>query len=161
MKESVMSQRYAPGLFDRLIDDQPPGRAGAANSSWTLEHLKEAVARDLESLLNTRAAMPEHLFSGYPEASKSVLTYGLIDFAAMCMTSDVDRQRICAAVLQTIQRHESRLHSVTTTLRMRSNHINRFDFVISGQLRAQAASDMVQFDAVLEPSTQQYSIRKS
>ena len=160
-----MTQRYAPGLFDRLIDDQPIGRAGASHAtcaaSWTVEQLKEAIARDLESLLNTRAALPEHLLAGYPEASKSVLTYGLIDFAGMCMTSDIDRKRICAAVLLTIQRHESRLHSVTTALRMRSSYINRFDLVISGKLKVQGACDLVQFDAVLEPSTQQYSIRKT
>ena len=155
-----MTQRYAPGLFDRLIDDQPAGRAGVP-ATWTVEQLKEAIARDLESLLNTRAAMPEHLFAGYPEAGKSVLTYGLIDFAGMCMTSDIDRKRICAAVLLTIVRHEPRLHSVTTALRMRGSYINRFDFVISGKLKAQAACDLVQFDAVLEPSTQQYSIRKT
>jgi len=150
-------QRYAPGLFDRLIDDH----SNTATAAWTLEQLKEAVARDLESLLNTRAAMPEALFAGYPEASASVLTYGLIDFAGMCMTSDADRKKICAAVLLTIERHESRLYSVTASLRGRSNHINRFDFVISGKLWAQAASDLLHFDAVLEPATQRYSIRKA
>lgn len=151
------NQRYAPGLFDRLIDDH----TGAIPATWTLEHLKDAVARDLESLLNTRAAMPEQLFAGYPEASRSVLTYGLMDFAGMCMTSDADRKRICAAVLLTIERHESRLHSVTAALRARSSHINRFSFVISGKLKAQAASDLLHFDAMLEPATQQYSIRKT
>lgn len=158
-----MTQRYAPGLFDRLIDDRPAGRASASSTpaTWTVEQLKEAIARDLESLLNTRAAMPEHLFANYPEASKSLLTYGLIDFAGMCMTSDVDRKRICAAVLLTIQRHESRLHSVTTALRLRGSHVNRFDFIIAGKLRVQAGCDLVQFDALLEPSTQQYSIRKT
>ena len=153
-------QRYAPGLFDRLIDDHSAGQSGAL-TAWSLEHLKDAVARDLELLLNTRAAMPELLFAAYPEASRSVLTYGLIDFAGMCMTSDVDRKRICAAVLLTIQRHETRLHSVTAALRVRSRHINRFHFVISGKLKAHAACDLVHFDAVLEPSTQQYSIRKT
>jgi type VI secretion system protein ImpF len=157
----MQNQRYAPGLFDRLIDDHSAGSGSAAIASWSLEHLKDAVARDLESLLNTRAAMPELLFAGYPEASKSVLTYGLVDFAGMCMTSDVDRKRICDAVLLTIARHESRLHTVTAALRARSSHINRFDFVISGKLKAQAASGLVHFDAVLEPSTQQYSIRKT
>ena len=155
------SQRYAPGLFDRLIDDHRTGQSSAVMPTWSLDNLKDAVARDLESLLNTRAAMPESLFAAYPEASRSVLTYGLIDFAGMCMTSDVDRKRICAAVLLTIERHESRLHSVTAALRVRSGHINRFNFVISGKLKAQAASDTVHFDAVLEPSTQQYSIRKT
>jgi len=152
----MQSQRYAPGLFDRLIDDQ-----GGTPANWTLDHLKDAVARDLESLLNTRAAMPEQLFAAYPEASRSVLTYGLIDFADMCMTSDTDRKKICAAVMLTIKRHETRLQDVTATLRHRSRQINRFDFVISGKLEAQAASDMLQFDAVLEPATQRCSIRKT
>lgn len=156
-----MTQRYAPGLFDRLIDDPTDKHGGTANGNWTIEHLKDAVARDLESLLNTRAAMPEHLFAGHPEASNSVLNYGLIDFAGMCMTSDEDRKRICAAVMQTIRRHETRLHSVTAELRMRADHVNRFDFVISGVLKAQLAADVVHFDAVLEPSTQQYSIHRS
>jgi type VI secretion system protein ImpF len=157
MEGSMGMQRYAPGLFDRLIDDH----RGAAPATWTLEHLKDAVARDLESLLNTRAAMPEQLFAAYPEAGKSVLTYGLADFADLCMTSDTDRKKICAAVLLTIERHEPRLQGVTATLRQRSSQINRFDFVISGKLKAQAASDMLHFDAVLEPATQQYSIRKA
>ncbi|WP_426196496.1 type VI secretion system baseplate subunit TssE [Massilia sp. DWR3-1-1] len=150
-------QRYAPGLFDRLLDDQRE----AVPATWTLDHLKDAVARDLESLLNTRAAMPEQLFVAYPEASRSVLTYGLTDFADLCMTSDTDRKKICAAVLLTIERHEPRLQGVTATLRQRSSQINRFDFVISGKLKAQAASDMLHFDAVLEPATQRYSIRKT
>lgn len=153
----MTQQRYAPGLFDRLLDD----RSAAAPAVWTLDHLKDAVARDLESLLNTRAAIPEAMFAGYPEASASVLTYGLVDFAGMCMTSDADRRKICAAVLLTIERHESRLHSVTASLRVRSSQINRFDFVISGKLKAQAASDVMHFDAVLEPATQRYSIRKA
>ncbi len=150
-------QRYAPGLFDRLLDDQREALA----ASWTLDHLKDAVARDLEALLNTRAAMPEQLFAAYPEASKSVLTYGLTDFADMCMTSDTDRKKICAAILRTIERHEPRLKGVSATLRQRGSQINRFDFVISGKLKAQAASEMLHFDAVLEPATQQYSIRKT
>ena len=151
------SQRFAPGLFDRLLEDHPAGASG----TWTLEHLKDAVARDLESLLNTRAAMPEYLFTAYPEASKSVLTYGLTDFAGMCMTSDADRKKICAAVLLTIERHEPRLQGVTANLRQRSSQINRFDFLISGRLRAQQACELLHFDAVLEPATQQYSIRKT
>lgn len=151
------TQRYAPGLFDRLLDDH----GVVSPACWTLEHLKDAVARDLESLLNTRAAMPEQLFTAYPQASKSVLTYGLTDFAGMCMSSDTDRKKICAAVLLTIERHEPRLRGVTATLRQRGSQINRFDFLISGKLKAHSASDMLHFDAVLEPATQQYSIRKS
>lgn len=155
-----MTQRYAPGLFDRLIDDQPAGRAGVA-ATWMVEQLKEAIARDLESLLNTRAAMPEHLFAGYPEASKSVLTYGLIDFAGMCMTSDTDQKKICSAVQRAIERHEPRLHQVSVDLRPARGAINRVEFVISAQLKGSAQGDALSFDAVFRPSLQQYSIERT
>ncbi len=151
------TQRFAPGLLDRLLDDH----VQSLPATWTLDHLKDAVARDLESLLNTRAALPEYLFTALPEASKSVLTYGLTDFAGMCMSSDADRKKICATVLLTIERHEPRLQGVTASLRQRSGQINRFDFLICGKLRAEHASNLLQFDAVLEPATQQYSIRKT
>ncbi len=124
MEGSLEMQRYAPGLCAPLIDD----RGGVAPAVWTIAHLEDAVARDLESLLNPLAAMPEHLFAACPEASKAVFTDGLIDFAGMCMTSDTNRKKICAAVLLTIELQESRLHGVTATLRQRSSQINRFDF---------------------------------
>lgn len=146
-----MTQRYTPSVFDRLTDE-------AASPFWTLEQLKDAVARDLEALLNTRAALPDGLLDGYCEAGKSLLGYGMIDFAGMCMTSDADQKIICAAVRRAIERHEPRLHSVAVALRVHCAPINRVDFVISALLRARAAAEPVHFDAVLEPSNQQYAI---
>jgi type VI secretion system protein ImpF len=155
-----MSQRYTPGLFDRLIDDQPAD-VGARNGAWTLEQIKDAVARDLEALLNTRTALPESWLAACPEASGSVLNYGMIDFAAMCMTSTVDQKKICAAVQLAIERHEPRLHTVMVALRVHPAPINRVDFHISATLKADPAPELVYFDAVLAQSTQQYSIRQS
>ncbi|MDP3669508.1 MAG: type VI secretion system baseplate subunit TssE [Telluria sp.] len=149
-------QRYLPGLFDRLID-QPHAGSG----SHTLEHLKDSIARDLEALLNTRTALPDELLAAYPEVSRSVLNYGLIDFASMCMTSDVDQKKICAAVKLAIERHEPRLHMITAALRVHKGVVNRIDFLISARFKAYPTADLVHFDAVLEPSSQQYSILKT
>lgn len=156
-----MSQRHTPGLFDRLIDDQPPDAGAGNGAAWTLEQIKDAVARDLEALLNTRTALPESWLAVYPEAAGSVLNYGMIDFAAMCMTSDVDQKKICAAIQLAIERHEPRLHTVIVTLRVHQAPINRVDFLISATLKADSAREWVHFDAVLAPATQQYSIRKT
>jgi len=155
-----MTQHYAPGLFDRLMDPAPPTGRGAAAPAWTLEQLKAAVARDLEALLNTRAALPDELLSGYAEAGKSVLNYGLIDFAGMCLTSDADQQKICAALRRAVERYEPRLDVVSATLRVHRELVNRVDFVIGARLKADSAAEQVQFNATLKPSTQQFVLRK-
>ena len=150
-----MNPRYAPGLFDRLLDGQR-----GAGQGWSLEQLKDAVARDLEDLFNTRAALSDGLLDAYPEVAKSILSYGLIDFAGMCLTSDEDKKIICAAVELAVQRHEPRLYAVSAALQAAGVLVNRVDIVIRARLRADPAAELVQFDAVLKPSTQQYSIRR-
>ncbi|MBJ7312204.1 type VI secretion system baseplate subunit TssE [Rugamonas sp. CCM 8940] len=156
-----MTPHYAAGLFDRLIDDQPHAAPRGGRAGWTLEQLKDAVARDLEALLNTRAALPAGLLDAYPEVAKSIVNYGLIDFAGMCLTSSEDQKLICAAVQRAIERHEPRLYAVSAALRVREARVNRVDFLISARLKVDAAAELVRFDAVLKPSTQQYAIRQA
>ena len=86
-------------------------------------------------------------------------SYGLIDFAGMCMTSDTDQKRICAAVRQAIERHEPRLHRVTATLQPRKGAINRVDFVITAELKNAPVTEPMQFNAVFQPSLQRYSVQ--
>ena len=148
-----MTQRYVPGLFDRLVN-------GSTAQAFTLEQMKDSLARDLEALLNTRAAIPEEELRGYRLASGSVLNYGLVDFAGMCLTSDSDRKRICHAVQRAIERHEPRLRNVKASLRKAEGSINRIDFVIAATLKADTSAQPVQFDAVLTQSTQRYSVRR-
>ena len=149
-----MQQRYAPGLFDRLMDELPRARG------WSLEQPKDAVARDLEALFNTRAAVADAELAPYPEVGNSILNYGLIDFAGMCLTSDEDKQTICAAVRLAIERHEPRLYAVNAALRVSDALVNRVDIVINARLMADPAAEPVRFDAVLKPSTQQYAIHR-
>lgn len=152
-------QSFTPGLFDRLDADdgasQPQFRApGRKADEW-----KESITRDLEALLNTRSALRPDVLAGYTQVSGSVVNYGLIDFAGMCMTSDTDQKRICAAVRQAIERHEPRLHKITATLQPRKGAINRVDFVITAQLKTAPTAEPMQFNAVFQPSLQRYSIQ--
>lgn len=153
-------QPSAPGLFDRLDanDDTPPSRF--RTHARQADAWRESITRDLEALLNTRSALLPDALAGYPSVSKSVVNYGLIDFAGMCMTSDTDQKRICTAVRLAIERHEPRLHRVTATLQPRKGAINRVDFVISAQLKNAPIAEPMQFNVVFQPSLQRYSIQR-
>lgn len=150
---------FTPGLFDRLdADDDIPPRAYRATARKS-DAWKDSITRDLEALLNTRSALLPDALAGYPAVGASVVNYGLIDFAGMCMTSDTDQKRICIAVREAIERHEPRLHKVTATLQPRKGAINRVDFVITAELKNAPAADPMHFNAVFQPSLQRYSIQ--
>ncbi len=154
-----MNKRFTPSVLDRLRDTQEV--APVASTAWALEQLKDAVARDLEDLLNTRTAMDEQALAKYPDVRRSLINYGLIDFSAMCLTSDEDRKQICAAVKQAIALHEPRLYGVSAGLRMQTGAESRVDFVISGMLKGVTRAEPVYFDAVLQASTHRYSVKKT
>jgi type VI secretion system protein ImpF len=154
-----MTIRLTPSLFDRLIDDSD--HSHGATAGWGLEQLKDAVARDLEDLLNTRTAIAPEKLAAYPDVRDSLINYGLIDFSAMCLTSEEDRKKICAAVKQAIATHEPRLYGVGASLRVRTGTESRVDFVISGLLKTVASAEPVYFDAVLLASTHRYSVSKA
>ena len=145
---------FTPGLFDRLLDQH-------GGASLSLEQWKDAVARDLEDLLNTRCAQAEELLSAYPECSRSIINYGLVDFAGMCLSSSEDRARVCACLKAAIERHEPRLRNVRARLERETGSINRVSFAISATLAGLPMREAVSFDAVLQPSSLHYSINRS
>ena len=150
---------FTPGLFDRLLG--MPMRAGAGVARMSAEDLKDAVARDLEALLNTRSVVPEELLKDYPECGSSIVSYGLQDFADRSLSSPSDRAHICACLEKVIARHEPRLRNVKALLEVREDSVNRLRFSITALLVASTSQEPVNFDAVLQPSTLQYSISKA
>ena len=152
-------QGFRPGLFDRLADDDgqtDPLRR--RNRAAEAEACRQSITRDLMALLNTRANVPALALSPLPAVAASVINYGLIDFAGMCMTSDTDQQKICTAVRQAIERHEPRLCKVGVTLSPKKGAINRVAFMITAELKSGMATQPMSFNAVFRPSLQQYSI---
>jgi len=156
---------FTPGLFDRLLGVSLRGGVslkGHGNlARMSVEDMKDAVARDLEALLNTRAVLPQDYLKDWPECERSVVSYGMQDFAELSLSSPSDRAFICLCIEQTIARHEPRLRDVKAQLEMREGAVNRLDFSITGVLVASAAQEAVNFDAVLQPSTLSYSISKA
>ena len=154
-------KRFEPSLLDKLFDDDPRSPAPAAMRQWSLEELKGRVARDVEALLNTRIVMTEAELAKLPECQRSVLTYGLNDFAGLSLASHDDRTFICESIEQAIARHEPRLREVRVALEVNEQSTNALNFVIRAKLVVHPAEEPVSFDAMLQASTLQYSVTRS
>ena len=155
---STPQRGRTPGLFERLFE--APGAAPGTLSQLSVEGLKDAVARDLECLLNTRTVIDEARLAAFEQCKDSLLTYGLADFAGRSLASPTDRAFICACLQKAIERHEPRLKQVRATLDVRDDAINSINFSISATLVAGAGSETVSFDANLQPSSLHYTISK-
>jgi len=154
---------FTPDLFDRLLGQ--PLRNGVVVARLNVEELKDAVARDLEALLNTRSTIQQGALAAFPECRQSMVSYGLCDFADRSLSSPADRAYICACIEAAIARHEPRLQKVKALLELQGEagapSVNRLGFSITGVLVGSLSQEPVNFDAVLQPSTLQYSIRKN
>ncbi|HEU5436619.1 MAG TPA: type VI secretion system baseplate subunit TssE [Telluria sp.] len=146
-------------VWDRLIEPVSPGSGQQRQLRLSLPQYKRAIARDLEALLNTRVAFTADELAHYPACRASIVNFGLADFAQLCLGSSDDRKIVCDLITSAIARHEPRLRQVRARLVEQAGMVNRLSFAISGQLRALAESDRVQFDVMLEPSNLHYSIR--
>jgi type VI secretion system protein ImpF len=163
MRGEAFAYGYVPGLLDRLMDRPARGASGAGAGvvRVSIEDLKESVARDLEALLNTRCAAQDAQFKDLPECRRSLATYGLQDFAGRSLLSFDDRAFVCRCLEDAIARHEPRLRNVRATLELRSGSTNALHFAITAMLVVHAAQEPVNFDAVLQPSSQHYTINKA
>lgn len=154
--------RFPPTLLERLFDDTAhlPSEANPLRR-WGIDELKDSVARDLEVLLNSRAGLTEEDMALFPEAAHSVLSFGMTDFVGLSLASPADRSYICRTLERAILTHEPRLQQVRVGLEASQLTVNRLHFSISAVLVVHPMSEPVNFDALLQPSTFQYSVAKS
>jgi type VI secretion system protein ImpF len=149
-----------PSLLDRLLDDEPDvSREPLSNRFQDLRRMKQAVVRDLEALLNTRQEALEELSPAFTEVRRSLLTYGLPDFTACTLLSLTDRNRIRRALEQAIAISEPRLERVRVTLDPPRQYEQLLRFRIEAWLRVEPAPEPVAFDAMLQLSTQEYTVQ--
>ena len=149
---------FPPTLFEKLMSAPATNLRSTSVSRLSLEQLKDTVAADLEALLNTRAVISEESLSEFPECNRSIISYGLNDFAGLSLASIDDRASICRSLERAIQRHEPRLRNVRASLDISQGSINKLNFAISAMLVVHESKEPVNFDAVLQPSNLQYSI---
>jgi type VI secretion system protein ImpF len=150
---------FEPSLLEKLFDDAPKVQTGSnVFKAISIEQYKESVARDLEGLLNSRSAFIEDDLTEFPNCKQSLMTFGLRDFSAMSLSNAYDRVAICRALEQAIARHENRLLNVQVKLDSDGKAGSGLHFTISAMLNLHPAREPVSFDAMLQPTTLQYSI---
>jgi len=160
MPKSDPELHIVPSILDRLLDDAPEvSRGPLPNRLQNLSQFKQAVARDLEALLNTRQEMLEELPSEFTEVRRSLITYGLPDFSALSLLSTPDRNRIRRSLEQAIGTFESRFERVRVTLEPPREKDRTLRFRIEALLRIEPAVEPVTFDAVLRLNTQEYVVQ--
>jgi len=152
---------FEPSLLEKLLDDTPKSKVYSnVFKSVSLDQYKESVARDLEGLLNSRAAFSEQELSAFPNCQKSLMTYGLQDFSGMSLANAYDRAAICRSLEQAIARHESRLMNVRVALNSGTRATSALHFTIHALLNTQPAREPISFDALLQTNTRQYSVSR-
>jgi type VI secretion system protein ImpF len=149
--------RLLLSVLDRLLIDtnltsiREPDR-------YTVDHLRQAVGRDLELLLNTRQrclALPE----GMDELPHSLMNYGLPDFAGANITTDEQKMALRKEVEATIRHFEPRLKNVRVELMDTSQSLDRsLRLRIDATVEAEPIAEHVVYDSVLEPVTRTFSI---
>jgi type VI secretion system protein ImpF len=152
---------FEPSLLEKLYDDAPREPGNGLQKRLSLEQFKESVALDVEALLNSRFVMDEDVLKAFPHCQRSLATYGLNDFAGRSLASSPDRAFICESLERAINRHEPRLTQVRVSLDDNQRSTGGMRFSISAMLVVHPAREPVNFDALLQPTTLQYSVSKA
>lgn len=145
-------------FLDRLLDDAPElTRDPSGTWSWDSTRARAALARDLEMLLNTRRLQTHHL-EGFPEAARSVLSYGMDDLGAYTLQDPSSRTRLLESLTEVLQRHEPRLKDVQVHLVSGDASPNHLAFRIEGRM---AWGPAVAFDARFHLGSQRCRIQQA
>lgn len=140
-------------LFDRLLPETDQNYRGIS-----FQELRESVASDLEDLLNSRMAKLDHLIDQFPLAKQSILQFGIIDFVGLSTSNPSDRDKICQSIERSIAAHEPRLKQIKVEMLLDGQNMGALYLSIQAYLNIHPLFELVIFDAVLKPTTQQYVI---
>lgn len=140
-----------PCLLDRLIGEET-GRSRGEYDYVGVRELRDAVARDLVWLLNSKQWVPYDL-DGFEEARESVLTYGVPDFSSFSWRSSSDSMQISQVIEEAIRRFEPRL--VPSTVKVEpvpGGGVDDFQlhFRIEAVLQVDPITEPVSFDTSID-----------
>lgn len=138
-------------VLDRLLEEDPPGQPPeAVPGLHDLNRHKQAVARDLEALLNARSiAVDVRLLDGFPQARNSLLGYGISDLSSLSLLNPDHRLLLRQQIQRTIERHEPRLTQVRVNLDVPREASRMLRFRVEALLEVHPYRPLVAFDAML------------
>jgi type VI secretion system protein ImpF len=147
-------------ILDRLIDTEPGVTHEPVQRRFaTINQVREAVARDLENLLNTRKSIHQ-----VPEVdgqvSASLFTYGVRDFISYSPRSPSVRQQIRLEIERVIELFEPRLRNVSVRLDTSAGNERTLRFRISALLVVDPVTTPVTFDTSFDINRSDYFISR-
>lgn len=146
-------------LLDRLIDadpteptDRPLSAAAAMNA------LRASVGHDLEQLLNTRRRW-RSWDERYGELERSLVGFGLPDFAAGAFNDPRRREELRQLVEACIRRFEPRITSLRVTLIDSTDELNAtLRMRIEALLTADPVPEPITFDTLVDLDTKNVTV---
>lgn len=151
------SIRIRRSVFDRLITGNDATHDGLV-MTYSVEQLRDAVARDLESLLNSRSVVDFEAPDTTHWVRRSVLCFGVRDFVGRVLTNSEEQRHIGRSLAHAIQTHEPRLRDVSIVFNDASASTNSLSFTIRALLIVYPAKETVSFDALLQPSLSRFAV---
>jgi len=160
-KLKVEAALLRPSVFDRLMGPRgvtaPRGQLGGIG----LRELYAVVCRDLEWLLNSKRWFPEPL-ADLPEASESILTYGLPDLSTYSWRNSADATGIARMIEDVIRRFEPRLWARTVQVTpLPRGEVDDFSlhFRIDAVLQVEPIRAPVSFDTDVDFDASRITVR--
>ena len=153
--------RVMSSVLDRLLDDAPRSPVEPAQGSlFDLSQHKQAVARDLEALLNARCtAVDVHLLEDFPHARGSFLSFGITDLSSLSLLNPDHRMLLRDQIRATIERHEPRLTQVRVNLDVPREFSRMLRFRVEALLEIHPHRPPVTFDAMLKLSSNSCQVK--
>lgn len=147
-------------MFDRLIAGDDAGPEGLV-MTYSIEQLRDAVARDLEALLNSRSVVDFEDPDVTHWVKQSVLCFGVRDFVGRVLSNSEEQRHIGRSLAHAIETHEPRLREVSIVFNESSGSTNSLSFTIRAMLIVYPAKETVSFDAVLQPSLSRFAVMQA
>ena len=146
-------------VLDRLLDDNPTAEHDPQKSrARSHQELLDAVRRDLEALLNTRACSIEW-GAALTQLDNSILNYGIEMVGSTVYSVETNRELFRAAVERTIRRFEPRFLQVSVELIDDQEKLDRtIRFRVHAHIDTKPAPEPLVFDSTLDPSTRGISV---
>ncbi|WP_263771371.1 type VI secretion system baseplate subunit TssE [Propionivibrio soli] len=162
MRADLHGIRVQPSVLDRLLDDDPKEAVESRNQQmFDLRRLKQAVARDIEALLNTRCVDPEETLETFPQARNSMIGFGITDLSSLSLLNPSDRAYLRDKIRQTVERHEPRLGAVRVSLDTPTDTDRTLRFRVDAFLEVLPTRPPVSFDARLQLSSNSCQVREN
>lgn len=153
---------FRASILDRLLDDTPlVTTESMSETHLDMSRYKQAVARDLESLLNSRRVDFDERIEALPQARHSIMTYGITDLSSLSLLDPGAQGHLRSQIKTAIERHEPRLSRVRVSLDIPKGRDRQLRFRVDAVLTVHPQKPPVVFDAMLQLNTNTYRISET